>query len=296
LLDNQCRGYSGFCGGHQHRLQHLNGRIGEPSEPDIVSTSYAVRALLSDPLGEDRYAEAARSAARFVVEDLDYRTVEDGAIIDYHMNHGNEYYTINAGALGARIFLDLYARFGEPEYLHRATAVLDHITGLQTDIGGWTYRDPPEASHLSMDSHHNGFVIECFQRYAEVADGDRYDDTIQEGMAFYRSLFDDDGAPDFDEKSAYPRDIHAATQGILVFSYAGEFDRACQIIKWVVENLYAGDGRFYFRKHRLYTQRVTLMRWCQAWMAYAMSEYLRVKNSPAPKQVPEPVLTESTPQ
>jgi hypothetical protein len=40
-------------------------------------------------------------------------------------------------------------------------------------------------------------------------------------------------------------------------------------------NMYAGDGRFYFRKYRFHTKRQVLMRWCQALMAYAISEYLR---------------------
>ncbi|MFW6017598.1 MAG: antibiotic ABC transporter permease [Halapricum sp.] len=284
LLDNQCPGYSGFCGGHQHRLQHLNGRIGDPTDPDVVSTSYAVRALLSNADIGGRYRQAARSAARFVVEDLNYREVEDGAVIDYHMNHG-DHYTINAGALGARLLLDLYVSVGEETHLDRATALLDHIAGLQTDSGGWYYRDPPDASHLSMDSHHNGFVIESFQRYAEVGDGSRYTETLDRALSFYRSLFEADGAPRFDESAAYPRDIHAATQGILVFTYAREFDSARTVIQWVLDNLYVGDGRYYFRKHRFYTQRITLMRWCQAWMAYALAEHLRVSGQ-NPRQQP----------
>jgi hypothetical protein len=288
LLSNQCPGCSGFCGGHRHDLQHLNGRVGKPSDPDLVSTSYAVRALLANADLDDRYPETARTATAFVEQDLDYRTVPDGAVVNYHLNHDPDVYTINAGALGARLFLDLYDHFGTPVYRERAAALLDHVAGLQTDRGGWHYRDPPSSSHLSMDSHHNGFVIEGFQRYDEVVDDDRYAETIADGMAFYRSLFDSDGAPDFDESSPYPRDIHAATQGILVFTYAGEFERARRLIGWIVDNLYAGDGRFYFRKHRLYTQRITLMRWCQAWTAYALSEYLRISTT-APdrrRQVP----------
>jgi hypothetical protein len=35
-----------------------------------------------------------------------------------------------------------------------------------------------------------------------------------------------------------------------------------------------GDGRFYYRKGRYYTKRITLMRWCQAWMAYALAVWL----------------------
>ena len=276
LLENRSEGYAGYCGGYQHPIQHLDGR-GDPGEPDVVNTSFGVRALLRGGEYDPVYPDVARSAADFVVGDLSFEPADDdtGAVIDYHTKHPQAYYTINAGALGARLFVDLYARFEEPELRERAEALLDHIATLQTDLGGWYYREPRDASHLSMDNHHNGFVIEAFQRYVEVVDDDRYDATLESALRFYRDvLFEDGGAPNFDETSSYPRDVHASTQGVLVFTYAGDLAFARQVLQWALENLHAGDGRFYFRKERLYTRRVTLMRWCQAWMAYAMAEYL----------------------
>ncbi|MFD1588319.1 antibiotic ABC transporter permease [Halorientalis brevis] len=277
LVEHQCSGYGGFCGGHRHPIQHLDGR-GQPSDPDVVSTSYATKALLRAGALDEAYPDIARSATEFVDGHLNYRQVEGdrGAKVNYHLNHSEEYYTINAGALCARLFVDLYAQFGDDAYRTRARELLDHIADLQADIGGWTYRHPPDASHLSMDNHHNGFVIESFQRYHAVTDEERYADTLDTALHFYRhELFEPNGAPNFDEQNAYPRDIHASTQGVLVFTYAGDLQFARQILQWVFDNLHAGDGQFYYRKERFYTRRVTLMRWCQAWMAYAMGEYLK---------------------
>jgi hypothetical protein len=274
LVEHRCRGYSGFCGGHRHEVQHLHSK-GVPNDPDVVSTTYAVQALLAASRFDPAFAEVARTAADFVVEDLDYRKVDGGAKIDYHMNHPDHVYTLNAGALGARLFVDLYERFGDDRLREQATRILDYLVTKQTDVGGWMYREPADSSHLSMDNHHNGFIVESFQRYRAVVDPDRYQHTLDRALSFYREeMFDDDGAPNFDESDAYPRDIHAAAQGILVFSYAGEFEVAERILAWTLRNLYAGEGRFYYREHRLYTRRITLMRWCQAWMAYAVSEYL----------------------
>ena len=283
LIEERCRGYSGFCGGHRHEIQHLRTK-GVPSDPDVVSTAYAVQALLAasrfeERCGNDdsaqRYAEIARTAADFVVEDLNYRELDGGAMINYHLNHPEDVYTLNAAALGARLFVDLYAHFGDERLRERATRIFDYLVGTQTEAGGWYYREPPSTSHLSMDSHHNGFIVEAFLRYREVVGDGRYDATIRDALEFYRhTLFEPDGAPNFDESNAYPRDVHAAAQGILVFTYAGEQAFARRILEWTFENLYDGERRFYFRKHRFYTRRVILMRWCQAWMGYAASEYL----------------------
>jgi len=42
----------------------------------------------------------------------------------------------------------------------------------------------------------------------------------------------------------------------------------------VQDNLRADEGQFYYKKGRFLTHRVTLMRWCQAWMGYALAEFL----------------------
>ena len=276
-----------FCGGgHRHPLQGLSSdRPSIPGEASgVVSTTYAVQALLQAAavLDDPEYATVARSAGEFVLEELCYTERDDGACINYTVTKGEREqdvasppHTLNANAIGARLLLELDARFGEPEYREAATSILDYVVSKQTAIGGWMYTDPPTGSHLSMDNFHNGFIIESLLRYRELTGSDRYDATIDRAMSFYRErLFDDDGAPNWDESSTYPRDSHAAAQGIIVFTEAGDLAFARRIIDWAFDALYAGDGQFYYQKRRFYTKRFTLMRWCQAWMAYAISTYL----------------------
>ena len=276
LIDNQSDAVPEFCGCHRHDLQGLDGRE-EAGTPGVVGTAYGVQTLLAaaDEF-DDRYADVAHTAADFVFDRLGYEEIDAGARIDYKPTESEEYYTLNANALGARILLDLHADRPHPRLRKGATWILDYVVSEQTDLGGWMYRDPPSASHLSMDSHHNGFIVETLLRFEEVIGEPRYEAALEKSLSFYREvLFEADGAPNWDESSTYPRDIHAAAQGILVFTDAGDLEFARRIIDWTVDHLYAGDGRFYFRKHRHYTKRITLMRWCQAWMAYALSVYLR---------------------
>jgi rhamnogalacturonyl hydrolase YesR len=274
LVENRCSGHSGYCGSHQHTMQELDGTR-EPTTGDVVSTSYGVKALLAADDESGDYADVARTAERFVVDDLGYTEIGTGAKIHYASTDDNDYYTINAVALGARLFVDLYDHFGNDEYRERATRLLDYVVSQQADVGGWMYRDPPDTSHLSMDNHHNGFIIECLQRYADVVDESRYADALDAGLRFYRQvLFNKDGSPNWDESSAYPKDVHAVAQGLIVFSAAGQTDFAARILDWALGELYTGGGQFYYQRRRFYTKRFTLMRWCQAWMAYAISQYL----------------------
>lgn len=285
LVENRSRGYGGFCGGHQHATQGLHDRL-SPKHPGIVSTGYAVRALLSardvdfdDGGSGERFAAVAESALPFVYEDLNYRESGETARVDYHASDdAGETIVINANAIAARLLLDLHERRPRAELRERAERILNYVADRQADIGGWAYTDPPSASHLSMDNHHNGFILESFLRYRAVTGSDRYDDTLERGLEFYReTLFEPSGAPNWDETSAYPKDIHAAAEGIVLFSTAGDTAFASRIIDWTLSELYAGDGQFYYQKRRFYTKRFTLMRWCQAWMAFALGEYLRAR-------------------
>jgi hypothetical protein len=273
LVENRCRGYAGFCGGHRHQNQHWDHKT-YPSEPDVVATGYGVKGLLAAANHRPRFGEVARTATDFLFEDMNYREVEDGAKIDYYPKDTAEHYTLNAGAIAARTLLDIHERFPQNRLRRRARRLLDYVVARQTDRGGWYYRDPPSSSHLSMDTHHNGFVLECLQRHRAVTGSDRYAESLAAGVEFFReTLFEDDGAPKWDESSSHPRDVHAAAQGILVFAGEGHLAFARDIIDWTLEDLYAGDGQFYVRKGRYYTKRITLMRWCQAWMAHALSSY-----------------------
>ena len=274
LVANQSDGYAGYCGGHQHSVQGLQATV-PPNTPGIVGTSYAVRALLRGRTLDPDLRDRARTAAAYVFEDLDYHEVPAGARIRYKPSDDDYAYTLNANALGARLLIDLYDHTSNERLREASRKILAYVVANQTEIGGWEYRDPPSASHLSMDNYHNGFIVESLLRYREITGEDVFRDALEDSLDFYRNvLFNDNGAPNWDEENRYPKDIHAAAQGILVFTYAGQTEFARKILYWTLDNLYTGDGQFYYQKRRFYTKRFTLMRWCQAWMAYVMSEFL----------------------
>jgi hypothetical protein len=273
LLNNQSGAYPEFCGGHQHAIQQVDATVPARS-PDIVSTSYAVRALLRYAEHEQSAGAAVTSAADFIRNRLESQEIAAGRRIKYRPGDEGDAWVLDANALGARLLLDSYAWTGEDSALETATDILDYVAANQTDYGGWMYAEPASASHRTMDNYHNGFIIESFARYREVTGSTRFDDVLDRAASFYRSvLYDETGAPNWTENRSFPKDIHAAAQGIVTFSQLGQPSFAGRILRWTLENLYAGDGRFYYQKRLGYTKRFTLVRWCQAWMAHALSTY-----------------------
>jgi hypothetical protein len=275
IVSHNIASVEGFSLPHAHELQGISEKR-PAGTPNIVSTSFGVKALLRASEISERYATRARESADFVHSELLHEESEDDLRIRYTPGDGSSSFTLNANALAARLFVDLYDYFAKDEFRESAKKIFDYVETQQHETGGWDYRDPPSASHLGMDNYHNGFIIESFLRYQDVVEADAFTGTVDDALQFYRTvLYDDDGAPHWDEESTYPRDVHAAAQGIVTFTHAGDLEFARRIIDWTIENLYAGGGQFYYQKRRWYTKRLTLMRWCQAWMAYAISEHLR---------------------
>lgn len=53
-----------------------------------------------------------------------------------------------------------------------------------------------------------------------------------------------------------------------------------------MRSLHAGSGRFHYQVRRFGTKPITLMRWCQAWMAYALAVYLAGRGTDPPGAPP----------
>ena len=263
-----------FGWGHNHDLQGLSRTIPR-NTPDIVATTYVARAMMD--LAEHRpipeYASLPERISTFFREEL-CDTTPDGIRLRYEPTAPTGTYVLNANALAGSLLVELADTYEAPSLRPFGESLLDYVAAEQHPLGGWKYTDPPSASHLSMDNHHTGFILESYLRHRDRTGSDRYDDVINRGLSFYRDvLYDPNGAPRWDERRRYPRDIHGAAQGIITFAMADDRDFAARILGWTLEAMY-DEGRFFYRQNRLFTRRFTLMRWCQAWMAYAIASYL----------------------
>jgi hypothetical protein len=91
-------------------------------------------------------------------------------------------------------------------------------------------------------------------------------------------------------KWTFPIDIHACAQAILHFTAFSSIDRhtlelASKPCRWTMRNMAAPDGAFYYRRHRLWTNRALYMRWGQAWMLAALAKLLLTSASPDPIRI-----------
>lgn len=268
-------GFSGFCGAHRHPRQQRDKFL-PASTPSIVPTYFGARALIEyyKVTGDQDVLNTALSSLNFLLNELEYTEIDDYARIKYKPNDSGSYYVLNANALGARLLVELSSYHTDKSLLDKAKKILTYIANYQTAEGGWYYTVPREFSHLGMDHYHNGFILEAFLDYSSQINDDSFDGVLAKGLTFYQNVLNSpDGSPNWDEKSVFPKDIHACAETILVHCMTDQLDRAENALNWTVNHLYE-DGKFFYQLTKSFKNKTVLMRWGQAWMSFAISCYL----------------------
>jgi len=165
---------------------------------------------------------------------------------------------------------------GENEHKEKAKRLVNYVVNQQTKYGAWYYTDPKSDSLIKHDNYHTGFILDALWRYMESTQDYSYSDNYFHGLKFYaENLFNDNGFPKWMSDKDYPHDIHGTAQGIITFSrhqdlYPGLSEN---ISNWGIKYMYNKNGKFYYQQTPLFTKRFTLLRWCNAWMAFALAEF-----------------------
>jgi len=200
---------------------------------------------------------------------------------------------INVNAMASSFMAKLYKITGDARYERRSQSIMRWVISQRTPYEAWYYTDPPEASSITHDNYHTGFVLDSIFDYLTVFPGTDMKKVYMNALEFYkRELFLPNWAPKWMYDRDYPNDIHGCAQGVITFAKASAIDASyldCSrdILEWTIRNLYsASESRFYYQKGRLGTKKFTLMRWCQAWMCYAISLFLRIEADEKDKEKP----------
>ena len=141
--------------------------------------------------------------------------------------------------------------------------------------GSWWYGEA--ANQRWIDNFHTGYNLVALKDY-ERRTGDRgFAECAERGFAFWeRTFWRADGAPRYYHDGDYPLDAHCSAQGVLTFLAFGRVEQAVQVARWVVENMWDRTGHFWYQRGRCVTNRLSYMRWTQAWMYCALAELLSV--------------------
>ncbi len=251
--------------------------------PNAIVTVFCAEAFLKgfELVGDENYLHLARLAALFLRHDLPvlHESADELCIGYVPLPTSSIVLNINASAGG--LLAKVAHHLSNDELMRDAERMIRFVVNRKTPYHGWYYTYPPGDSPIVHDNYHTGGILDALLEYERYSCDGSFGKDYQSGLEYYsRNLFLADGAPKFMNNAVYPLDIHGAAQGIITFSKASvlnssHLDFADRIARWTLHNMFDERGHFfYYQKCRYYTKRFTLMRWCNAWMAKALSDLL----------------------
>lgn len=276
LKENYSKGYSGYCWGYNFDWAS-SGKYIQRGSPNIVVTAFVAKGLIAYyELRKDEEAlRMLKSIGEFILNDLPRHEAQDGLCFSYTTLGVDHCY--NASLLAAEVLAHLYRLTGGTHYRELAAKAGDYVISKQFPDGHWNYSyDEMSGKERVQIDFHQGYVIDSLKTIAEICCPAEvaYKRAVEKGLEFYRKeQFLESGQGKWRLPRMYPVEIHNQAQGIISFSKEKQYlDFAVTIARWTVTHMQSRKGFFYYRKLKTYTNKISFMRWSQAWMFVALTD------------------------
>jgi hypothetical protein len=273
LRDLRSPGTDYWCWGYSFPWQTRTIVVPEGA-PNLVCTTFVANALFDvyDYCRDSRCLKMALSAAEYIVNEL-YWTEGSAASFSYPLpSVRSEVH--NANFLAAALLGRAYCRISDKKFLLPALQVARCSAAKQQADGSWYYGEA--ASQRWIDNFHTGYNLCALRALSSHAATTEFDAVIRRGFEFYRRhFFGADGCVRYFHDRTYPIDIHSVAQSIITLLTfkdveSGNLPLAHSVLQWAVTHMWDDRGFFYYRVLRSHTNRISYMRWSQAWMLLAM--------------------------
>jgi hypothetical protein len=282
LRANLSKGFSGACWGYNFDWASPQKYLPRFA-PSVVVTGMVGKGLFDyfKLSGNQSAFELLEASCQFILRDLPRTRTRAGIIFSYTPFAKDGCF--NASLLGAEILAKVYSVTGETKLKELARAALDFVVAHQKEDGRWNYSiDFQTGRERAQIDFHQGYALESIYeiiRHLNLNDR-RYLESLRKGAEFYRrQQFFAAGQAKWRLPRVWPVDIHNQAQGVITFSKLGDIDRrylpfAKTIAHWTIEHMQDAAGYFYYRRSRFFTNKISYMRWSQAWMMAALSVLL----------------------
>ena len=279
LISLRSPGQPHSCWGYNFDWQSRGGLVPRGT-PNIICTTAAGNALLDayESRGRKTLLDIASSAGEFLFRDL---YVENGASeARFNYTPLGQTTVHNANLLGAAYICRLYRLTGDPRFRDPVFKAARYSVSRQHRDGSWDYGEREVPSQRWKDNFHTGFNLGALADIARYGDTTEFDNSIERGYAYYlRNFFTDDGAPKYYHDRTYPIDAHCVAQSLITLCEFRDLNPtsmqiAGSVYSWAIKNMRSKNGYFFYQKLPSYTNRISYMRWTQAWMLLGLATLL----------------------
>jgi len=285
LISNNCKNFKNYCWGYQYDWPQRNGNIVPANSPNVVVTATIIRGILNYYKLYNNYKakEIISSAALFVLNDLHLTKTSKGYCFSYSPVKRD--LNVNANLLAAEILAydDFINR--KTNHIDIIKRILEFTQNLQNIDGSWFYSFEIDSFKPNKQiDFHQGNILESLDLILKIYKiyNSQINIALSKGIEFYKNKqFNTEGVSKYRLPKIWPVDIHNQAQGIIIFSRFSSLNNeyksfAAKIADWTIANLRSKKGFFYFQKWPHFTNKISYMRWNQAWMMLALVDLISV--------------------
>jgi hypothetical protein len=285
LKRNSVKKYQNYCWGYNFPWASSE-KFTAKNTPNIVVSATIGKGLFKyyELTRSESAIDMIKGVVKFVLKDLPLTEDKTGICFSYTPDKKDCCY--NASLLGAEILARLYSLTGDKKLLELTIKALDFVCIRQKENGMWNYSiDLSTGSERKQIDFHQGYILESISnilKYTNINEK-KYLSALGKGLSFYyKNQFYSDGRSKWRLPKELPVEIHNQAQGIITFTLlrdiASEYlPFAIVIAEWTIENMQDVEGFFYYQNHRIYKNKISYMRWSQAWMFLALTILLNSK-------------------
>jgi hypothetical protein len=247
--------------------------------PNLVCTVFVANSLLNayEYNREPRCLSMAVVAAEYILNKLYWTHDGPPAGFSYPLP-SIKTHIYNANLLGAALLCRVHYCTGEKMFLGPALKVARFSVSRQNEDGSWYYGESPK--QLWIDNFHTGYNLLALRDINMYAETTEFESSIRRGFDFFlQRFFREDGAPRYYYDRTYPIDIHCVAQSLITLLALRDLNDRCvplsrSVLKWATTHMWDERGYFYYQANRLYSNKISYMRWSQAWMLLALATFL----------------------
>jgi hypothetical protein len=286
IVENRTDGFKGSCWGVPFPLA-MADKSRQKNDPSAVLASFVTESIFEYYLstGNPKVKEIIEGVVEFIKNHIPVTERPEGKCYSYTSKVKDIVY--NANSFVAETFAKAYYFNKDESLKEEAVKCIDFNIAHQKEDGRWAYSmNSNTGTERELIDFHQGFVLNSIHDVSKILGltDKKYSESIDKGLKYYRhKQFTDIGESIWRVPKKYPIDAHNQGVGILTFAKLSEYgqdylDFAVKIAEWSDMNLKnEKKGYYYYQKTPLYTNKISYIRWNQAWMLLGLAHlYLKL--------------------
>lgn len=279
LKNNYTKGYSGYCWGYNFPWANPEHYY-DSYTPSSVVTGIIIKGIW-EYYQITKNWEAQKiilSASEFILNNIPITEDENG--ICYSYTPVQRDLCFNASLFAAEIISRAYYFTKNIELKNNAIKAVEWVIKHQKSDGRWNYSiDIDSGKEREQIDFHQGYILESIYNIKELLGIKKksWENSLRQGLKFYiEKQFREDGSSYWRLPKKYPVEIHNQSQGIITLLKLKDYHSAAcsfveKIVNWTINNMQDKNGYFYYQKFKFYTNKISYMRWSNAWIFLALS-------------------------